>query len=178
MALIAVALSARTANAEPPAAAQPAPLASDSARRTRAETIDLDLQRADLRDVLRLLAEVGAVSLVYGDDVAGEVTLRLHGVPWEQALHAVLAVKGLEMEYRDGIVFVGTAQFFAALRKAQLDARARCLADAPLRRQIIRVNYATAQDLVPHVRARLSERGSVSYDARTNALIVYDVDCD
>ena len=141
-------------------------------------TIDLDLQRADVRDVLRLLAEVGGVNLIYGDEVAGEVTLRLNGVPWQQALAAVLAVKGLAMQRQDDVILVGTEQSFARYRQARIDARTQCLRTAPLRSQIVRVNYAKAQDLLPHIRAGLSERGSVSYDARTNTLIVRDVDCD
>ena len=78
----------------------------------------------------------------------------------------------------DDVILVGTEQSFARYRQARIDARTQCLRTAPLRSQIVRVNYAKAQDLLPHIRAGLSERGSVSYDARTNTLIVRDVDCD
>lgn len=156
-----------------PAAAAPPRTAARAAR-----AIDLDLHRADLRNVLRLLADIGGVNLVYGDEVSGEVTLRLRAVPWEQALRMILASKGLEMEREDGIIRVARAETFARERQAQIDARAQCLQGAPLRTELIAVHHARAQDLLPHVRARLTPRGTVAYDQRTNTLIVSDVECD
>lgn len=41
---------------------------------------------------------------------------------------------------------------------------------------VIRVNDARAEDLAAQVRAMLSDRGSVSVDARTNSLIIRDVE--
>ncbi len=57
--------------------------------------IDLDFQDADVRMLLRLLAEEGRVNIVYGDDVKGNMNISLKGVPWEKALATVLDVKGL-----------------------------------------------------------------------------------
>ena len=48
--------------------------------------IDIDLRDADIHNVLRLLAEVGNVNIVTSDDVAGNVTIRMHNVPWDRAL--------------------------------------------------------------------------------------------
>ena len=67
--------------------------------------VDLDVKGADIHDVCRLLADVGRVNIVVGDDVQGTVTLTMHRVPWDQALDAVLAAKGFHME-RDGNVIL------------------------------------------------------------------------
>lgn len=158
-----------------PAAAEPS---SAAKRAKQAATIDLDLHRADLRNVLRLLAEIGGVNMVYGEEVGGEVTLRLRAVPWEQALRMILASKGLEMEREDDIIRVARTETFAKERQAKLDQRTQCLQSAPLRTELIAVHHARAQDLLPLVRARLTARGTVAYDQRTNTLIVHDVECD
>lgn len=61
------------------------------------ERIDLDVQDADIRNVLRLLAEVGGVNIVVNDQVKGKVTLRLKNVPWDQALDLLVSTYGLGM---------------------------------------------------------------------------------
>lgn len=61
------------------------------------ECIDLDVQDADIRNVLRLLAEVGGVNIVVNDQVKGKVTLRLKNVPWDQALDLLVSTYGLGM---------------------------------------------------------------------------------
>jgi type II secretory pathway component HofQ len=162
-------LGATPAAAEPPSAPR--------AKRGPAQTIDLDVHRADLRDVLRLLAHAGGVNLVYGEEIAGTVTLKLTAVPWERALWVVLSSKGLEMRREGNVIRVAPAAAFAEERERQLTAREQCLQRAPLRTRLIPVSHARAQDLLKYVAAKLTPRGSASVDERTNTLIVTDVDC-
>ena len=68
--------------------------------------IDLDLEAADIRDVLRLLSDVGHVNLVVGDDVEGKVTLRLKRVAWDAAACTIAAVHHLSIDVQDNILLV------------------------------------------------------------------------
>ncbi|MBE0557900.1 MAG: secretin and TonB N-terminal domain-containing protein, partial [Proteobacteria bacterium] len=71
--------------------------------------VSLDVQDADINKVVfRLLAELGKVSIVAGDDVKGTVTLHMKDVPWEQALDTVLNLKGLEKKREGNIITVIT----------------------------------------------------------------------
>ena len=71
--------------------------------------VSLDVQDADINKVVfRLLAELGKVSIVAGDDVKGTVTLHMTDVPWEQALDTVLDLKGLEKKREGNIIKVIT----------------------------------------------------------------------
>ena len=72
----------------------------------RGATMDLDVKAADLKDVLRLLADVGKVNLVVPEDVSGRVTLRLKRVPWDQVLCTVAAAHKLTITVQDGILMV------------------------------------------------------------------------
>ncbi|MFW5921192.1 MAG: type IV pilus secretin PilQ, partial [Polyangiales bacterium] len=72
---------------------------ADRPRTLPTTRIDLSVHEADIRNVLRLFAEVGDVDIVYGDGVTGTVTLRLRGVPWDRALAAILRTKGLDMQW-------------------------------------------------------------------------------
>ena len=60
-----------------------------------AQRIDLDFVDADIHQVLNLLATVGKVNLVTDDTVQGKVTVSMHDVPWDEAMAAILAAKGL-----------------------------------------------------------------------------------
>ncbi|PTL77125.1 secretin and TonB N-terminal domain-containing protein [Vitiosangium sp. GDMCC 1.1324] len=158
---LALALAATPAVAKPP---------------KEGKRISLDVTRANVHDVLRMLADVGRLNLVVSEEVQGSVTLTLRNVPWTEALDVVLASRGLGMEQRGNILRVAPlktlqeeAEVLARLKQAKEQA-------APLRTWLIPVNYAQASELLPHVKALLSPRGSVSVDARTNTLIVTDVE--
>lgn len=85
------------------APASPGALAADRGH------VDVDVVNADVRDVIRLFADVGRVNVVMSDDVTGTVTLRLKNVRWEIALETVLAAKGLAMRRRGNILLVTKA---------------------------------------------------------------------
>jgi Secretin and TonB N terminus short domain len=67
--------------------------------------IDLDVKAADIHEVCRLLADVGKVNIVVSDQVQGTVTIKMKGVPWDQALETILRAKGFRAE-RDGSVIM------------------------------------------------------------------------
>jgi len=96
--LLAAALIAASAV---PAVADRRPCAPGAVHRGHA--VDLDVRAADVRDVLHLLAEAGAVNLVISDDVRGTVTLRLRRVPWDLALCAVAGARQLDVVLDGGI---------------------------------------------------------------------------
>lgn len=133
---------------------------------------------ADLRDVVRLLAEVGKVNLVLGDEVAGRVTVRLRAVPWRRALETLLQVRGLEAVWQGNILRVAAREALAREREWRLSARDRCLRDAPLRSWLVRPSHASAASIAAALRPTLSPRGSVGVDERTNTVIVRDVRCE
>ena len=71
--------------------------------------IDLDLKDADIRDVLRLLADVGKVNLVVGDNIDGKVTLRMKRVAWDAATCTIAAVNHLTVTVQDNILLIRKA---------------------------------------------------------------------
>ncbi len=151
-----------------------APALADSPRR-ESKRITVDVVRADVHDVLRLLADMGRVNLVVAEDVKGTVTLKLRNVPWHEVLDTVLLSQGLGVEKRGSVLRVAPLQRLqqeAELRGKLAQAREQ---EAPLQTYFIPVSYAKAADLLPNVQALLSPRGRASVDARTNTLIVTDI---
>lgn len=156
----------------------PGSRATAQSRPLPTRTIDISMHQADIRDVLRLFGEVGDVNIVYGDEVDGQVTLRLRRVPWADALRAILRTKGLGMVWDGTILRVASHETLERERAARIAARRTCEETAPLRTRIVRLSYARAADAAEHVRASIGPRGSVEIDERTNSLIIRDVDCD
>ena len=95
------------------------PSRQGSAAKYTDRIIDLDLQDAEIRGVLRLMAEYGNISIIYGDEVSGKVTVTMKKIPWEQALDAILNIKGLTKKQTDEVIIVTT------LKKKKEDEDAR-----------------------------------------------------
>jgi len=154
------------------------PLQVDEARgrrRYRGRRIDLDFNNADIHNILRLLAEVGGVNIVTSDDVSGAVTIRMRNVPWDQALEVILQAKGLGMVRRGNLIRVAPLETLEKERELAIARRKQLEELEPLETRLVPVSYATAADLEPRVEELLSERGSVSFDERTNVLIARDI---
>jgi len=84
------------------------PAQPGSVKRYTDRIVSLDFQDADIKSVLRLMAEYGNISIIAGDDVKGNVTVTLKSVPWEQALDAILNIKGLTKKQTDEVIIVMT----------------------------------------------------------------------
>ncbi|PKN75543.1 MAG: hypothetical protein CVU52_05955, partial [Deltaproteobacteria bacterium HGW-Deltaproteobacteria-10] len=70
--------------------------------------IDLDFQDADIKSVLRLMAESGNVSIVSSEDVKGSITLSMKNVPWKQALDTILDLNSLNKRQTGHIITITT----------------------------------------------------------------------
>lgn len=137
--------------------------------------ITLDFHDIDIRNLLRLIADVSKKNIVVADDVTGKVTVSLRNVPWDQALDLVLKTKGLDKEELGNVIRVAKAEQIAKERQARLEAIKAQVPLMPLKVRLIPVNFARAEEVSGRVKDVLSERGSVSTDERTNVLIVKDV---
>ncbi len=91
--------------------------------RPSAQKISLDFQDADMRAVLRLLAETGGVSIVAGPDVKGSVSIHMKDVPWDQALETILDIYGMAKKEMGSVISVMT------LEKKKKDEQARKAAE-------------------------------------------------
>jgi len=142
------------------------------------ERLTLNFQDIETRAVLQLLADTSGQNMVISDTVAGNVTLRLQNVPWDQALDIVMRSKGLDMRQEGNVMFIAPAAEIAAREKELLSAKKEVQELAPLRTEYLQVNYAKAADLAALVKSQggslLSDRGSVSIDERTNTLLLQD----
>lgn len=161
--------------------------------------VTFNFQDIPTRSVLQLIADVSDLNIVVADTVTGNVTLRLINVPWDQALDLVLQAKGLDKRRRDNVIWVAPQKEIADREQALEDARIALEQRVELDSAYIKVSYgkakdiaallssrsnsagggaggggAQAQSLADTTRGFLSPRGSVTFDERTNTLLVND----
>ena len=137
--------------------------------------ITLEFHDIEIRNLLRLIADVSKKNLVVADDVAGKVTVSLRNVPWDQALDLVLKSKGLGREDMGDIIRIAKQEDIYKEQEAALKAAEARKPLIPTKVRILPVNFARAGEVAGRVKEVLSDRGSVSVDERTNVLIVKDI---
>ncbi|MCI3947564.1 type IV pilus biogenesis protein PilQ [Pseudomonas syringae] len=143
------------------------------------EKLSLNFQDIDVRSVLQLIADFTNLNLVASDTVQGGITLRLQNVPWDQALDLVLKTKGLDKRKVGNVLLVAPADEIAARERQELESLKQIAELAPLRRELLQVNYAKAADIaklfqsVTSAESKADERGSITVDDRTNNIIAY-----
>ncbi|MGH8127186.1 MAG: type IV pilus secretin PilQ [Gammaproteobacteria bacterium] len=159
---------------------KPVTLAEQAAgpKHYKGKKLTLNFQNIPVRSVLQILAEFTGKNIVVSGDVNGSITLRLHDVPWDEALDIILKTQGLAMRQSSDVIMIAPASVFARQEQSQLQEQNQIDKLVPLSTAYIQVNYAKAADLASLIKSQktslLSDRGSITTDPRTNTLIVQD----
>jgi type IV pilus assembly protein PilQ len=145
------------------------------------EPISLDLQDVDIRNVLRLLADVTGKNLVVEPDVKGRATLKVDRVPWDQVLDLILKINNLDKVLEGNVIRVATADKIRVEREqrlAALEAEQKRLAATKdvgeITTSYLQVNYADSKNIASQIDKMKSEKGTISVDDRTNLIIYSD----
>ncbi len=141
----------------------------------KGEKISLIFDNINVRNVLQLIAEVSDLNIIASDQIKGEVTLRLIDVPWDQALNLVLDITNLGMIQEGNVVRVLPKDEIRSMREAELTAVRSQEKLEPTVTEVITVSYADLGAVSGPARDLLSDRGSITEDARNKLLIVNDV---
>jgi type IV pilus assembly protein PilQ len=143
--------------------------------------ISLDLQEADIKNVLRLLADVSGANIVIEPDVAGKVTLKVNRVPWDQVLDMILAMNNLGQEQAAGVIRIARQDKLKrelGEREAELKARQQVIESAKeigdIATNYLQVNYAQAAKIASKIEKMKSAKGKITVDDRTNLILYSD----
>jgi type IV pilus assembly protein PilQ len=157
--------------------------------------VNFNFQDVPVRSVLSMIADASQFNIVVSDAVDGNVTLRLNEVPWDQALDVVLNIKKLDKRQEGNVVWVAPAKDIAEREQEALNALKEKEESEPLKTIMVQINYARAEEFATLLmgngggfsgavsggtganasRGMMSSRGSVSFDERTNTLLITDV---
>jgi type IV pilus assembly protein PilQ len=140
--------------------------------------LTLNFQDIPVRAALNIITRSAGINSAISDSIKGNITLHLKDIPWQEALDIVLKTKGLSKLYLDQVLLIAPSDEIAARQKAALELQQQVQELEPLQTTVIILNYAKAEDLVSIIKDKsnslLSDRGSVTVDKRTNALLLND----
>lgn len=168
------------------------------------EVINLNVVNADIRDILNYVTEQYGVNFVIDKSVKQvPITVNVSDVPWNIALDSILRAQELGIQVNGPILRVADSKVLATEGELIRQANETKLDSSPLYTEFIRLNYARAagaigkgqatsgtpsgasgtsaggakggDGLLPIIGKRLSRRGSIETDSRSNSIIVTDV---
>jgi type IV pilus assembly protein PilQ len=137
--------------------------------------ISLDLQDADLVNVLRLFAEVANLNMILAPDVKGRVTVRMVNIPWDQAMDIILRMNGLGYALEDNILRIASVAALTKEAEDESKAKEAKKKAEDLVTRIVSINYSKAREIEPTLKKSLSVRGESVVDERTNTIIIKDI---
>lgn len=164
----------------------------DKPHRYTGKRVTFNFQDIPVRSALQLIADISGLNLVASDSVGGSVTLRLVNVPWDQALDVILRAKGLDKRRNGNVIWVAPQQQIAKYEEDVAEAKLKAQDTAQLVTDYIPISYGKASDIAKLLTTGsmhatgggaaggntqsgfLSPRGSVSFDQRTNTLLLSD----
>jgi len=122
--------------------------------------ITVNFKGADIKTVLNYISEVAGVDIVTAPDVTGPVDLKLTNKHWQVALDIIVRNYGYAYEREENVIRIVTVD---RLKLEELSTQAFSL------------SYAKSADVVNAVENILTDRGSVTFDERTNTILVTDI---
>lgn len=144
--------------------AQPTEVTENEPTAPGEELISLDFENTDIKDVMRVLAQKGAVNIILGQDVAASVTIQLKDVTWGKALDIILKNYNLTYKKEENLIRIMSLE--------QLKQEEEKI---PLVTEIVSLDFANANDIKSSLVSMLSSRGSIQVNSRTNSLIITDI---
>ncbi|MBY0378724.1 MAG: type IV pilus secretin PilQ family protein [Gammaproteobacteria bacterium] len=142
------------------------------------DKLSLNFQNIPVRSVLDIIAQFTGLNIVATEGVKGEITLHLNNIPWDEALDIILKTQGLSELQLGQVLFIAPSAEIAAKQQAALSSLQEKEALEPLQSILIPLNYAEANEVAGLLKhpgnSLLSERGAVTVDKRTNAVLIED----
>lgn len=154
---------------------RPRTLVSREARYTGEIIGALRFYEADIRDVILWIADFAGLNVIFDPEVRGSVTCDLRYIPWDQALDIILRQHKFGRTIEGNVLRIATV---ATLTQEEEQRRrleeSRELA-GPLETKYYELSYARAGDIQGLLSNKISTRGELIIDERTNMVIISDV---
>jgi type IV pilus assembly protein PilQ len=141
------------------------------------EKISLDFKDADIKNILRLIANISGLNIIVGEGVEAKVTLKLENIPWDEAFDIILETNNLGKVVTKNVTRIETMDRIKKVNEEKLLAKKSQENIEELVFKTIDVSYAKASDLAGFIKNLkvLSDRGSVTSFALTNKITIQDI---
>lgn len=165
LAVLPAALLAQESSAPAPSSVEAAASATDQTEGSGVtgqkgkETLSVDFPNAEIRTILRNIADLFDLNLVIPETLEGRASLKLREVTWRQIFDVLLQPIGY--------TYVVDGNIIKVVSKESLEVEAA-------ETRVYVLNYARASDIAPTVTSMIDpvKGGKLQIDSRSNALVV------
>ena len=141
--------------------------------------ISLDFKDADIRNIIRLIADISGLNIIVSEKVKGKVTIKLDNIPWDQVLDVILETNSLGKIWMDTVLRIETREEIKRISDEKYRAQKSQEKVADLKSEVVDIIYRDAKDVLDLLVAEkelTSERGAISVDPNLNRLIITDTE--
>ena len=139
------------------------------------EPYDFNFKGADLENVLLFFAKISGLSIVIDPGVSGTITARMYQIPWDQALKHFLKINELTMLLEGNLLRIGRIDRIASEARASQGLKKSRQMEVELETFTETLSFSKVNAVAAILQKRLSERGEILQDTRTNTMIISEV---
>lgn len=140
------------------------------------EPITLRFKDADLRDIVLYLGYQFGFNVVFDPEVRGTVTCDFQYIPWDQALDIILRTHKMGKTIEGNVLRIAP---ISVLTREDEQQRAYLESKELAGETVVKtfnLSYSKAKDMEKLIKPKLSKRGEMIIDDRTNILVISDVE--
>lgn len=142
------------------------------------QRLSLNFDNAPVGQILQALADYQHLNLLIAPGVEGKLSLRLEDIPWAQALSLVTRLADLTIVEEENVLLVYPDSWRQQKQQEKQSEQTRVAQQQPLELRTVTLHYASATEVFRSLQSErqtlMTPRGSVTLDARANALLLRD----
>jgi type IV pilus assembly protein PilQ len=151
--------------------------AASAAKELPKQLVSLKMRQADIKTILRSLAQIVDLNILVKNEIKGEMTIDFKDVPWNQVFNSLLRTQNLTYAWERDILRVMTLDDMEQdLKRKTQEAGIRQV--EPLHTVVVPIDFAKPKDLKDTIESLLTRTkdgkpyGSVRVDEYSNSLII------
>ena len=109
------------------------------------ERLSLNFQDIEIRSVISILAEFTGQNMVAGEDVSGNITLKLDDVPWDEALDFIMMTKELGKYQTGNVILISPIDRIKDYKEKQQKMEEVVEKSDALVTEYLKINFAKAE---------------------------------
>lgn len=131
--------------------------------------ISIETNKMDMRDALKFISEESGVNIIIDETVAGNVSMKLRNVPWDQALILLLKSKKLGFKRQGSVLRIGKVEEFKQEEREAIEMKEARRARSPFVVKRFFIGYADVKDLEGKIKTYLDALAGVQGSGSTAA---------
>lgn len=139
------------------------------------DIISLKFKDADIRDVILYLGFQYGFNVIFDPEVRATVSCNFVDIPWDQALDIILKQHKMGKAVDGNILRIAPLSVLIQEEQAMRKFEESKELSGPLETKTVVLSYSKVNDVQQLLATKISERGEIIFDERTNTLVMTDV---